>query len=340
MQSEYYFNGIEKERLFNLLLDKNTDAMLGYNLDPKQFKTLMTKPDYFEKIIGKLNNYYYENLPEKKVMSLLLENDSRSVSAFSILAMTYFMSEFAPRIPYETKKLTYRENMESFTSDHVNDVRKIVFPITEGNVLIKPNLVSVYPYPETTDKQTLEYVVKKTRENNKSGKIFVADGPSLFFSSDLVFQDPELIEIVKKYGAELLDLNSSRFVKYNVHTDDNPADDLYLPEEIFDIDFVVNLTNFKEHNSVGISGAVKNHLGLVAPFQRLRSHREGKIAELISLVYTSLQANFNIIDSRSIMKKAQQKLYGGYEVDGDGFFYGPDAVHIDNEAKIIFLEEK
>ncbi|MBU1627331.1 DUF362 domain-containing protein, partial [bacterium] len=265
-----------------------------------------------------------------------LSQKEKYVSGFGELVSVYTLSE-AEELSVATRgNLKYVSNTDPpITLGHTECIEEIPIPHFNGRIMIKPNLVSTYDYPETTDKEFLKYVVKFIREDNPEGEIVIADGPSLFFNSDLVFQDSRLREIAERYNATLLNLNKSRFVRYGDQKDcDNNKNDLFVPEDIFEIDFLLNVANLKEHNSTRFSGAVKNHFALIAPFQRLRFHRQNIVPTAVNVVYSRLSANFTILDARQVMLGAQQKLYGGYPTKGVGIFYGTDC----NKIDVVALE--
>jgi uncharacterized protein (DUF362 family) len=321
----------QKSGLVTLALTGVQKSLSECGISPDRLTGTLERAGFIEKIIARLSNYNYENLSRQGTLDILLSQKEKYVSGFGELVSAYILSEAAHLSVATRCNLRYVSNIEPFiTSRHAECIEEVPIPHLNGRIMIKPNLVSIYDYPETTDRKLLEYVVRVIRKDNPDVEVVIADGPSLFFNSDLIFQDSRLREIAERYEATLLNLNKSRFVKYSGQkNDDNINGDLFVPEDIFEIDFLINVANFKEHNSVGFSGAVKNHFALIAPFQRLKFHRQSSVPTAVNAVYNRLSANFTILDARQVMLGAQQKLYGGYPAEGAGIFYGTNCNNID-----------
>lgn len=326
----------QRLELVTLALAGAQKPLSEYGISPDGLTRILEMEGFIEKIIARLSNYNYEDLSSQETLDVLLSQEEKYISGFGELVSVYTLSE-AEELSVATKgELRYVSHTSpSIALEHTERIERIPIPHFNGRVMIKPNLVSIYDYPETTDGRLLEYVVRSIREDNPDAEIVIADGPSLFFNSGLVFQDSRLREIAERHKAALLNLNKSRFVRYsNQKNCDDNKEDLFVPEDIFEIDFLLNVANFKEHNSAGFSGAVKNHFALIAPFQRLRHHRQNGIPTAVNVAYSRLSANFTILDARQVMLGAQQKLYGGYPAEGLGIFYGTDC----NEIDTVVLE--
>ena len=308
------------------------------SISKEKMKLYFEDSAFFEKILSKLKTYFYENRSENEVLNLILNENKKYLGGFIELFFTYFLSDNFPKMIISNKVPEYlKENYAFPLANFSTSLESLEFPKINGKIMIKPNLVSIYPYPETTDRGLIEVILRKLRDRNSENEIIIADGPSLFFSSRMSF-DNQLRNIAKKFSAKLIDLNRSTYLKYRFFGKET---ELYVPKELFDINFLINIANMKERNSAGISGAVKNHFGLIAPFQRLSFHRNGNLIESIKEVYSCLRANLNILDARKVMVCAQQRLYGGVEKLGKGFFYGTDAIELDKHAsKILFGDVK
>jgi hypothetical protein len=300
-------------------------------IEERIFKKNMLDSKFVCKIIDKLGNYYYERKSFNDVVRLIVNKEKKYLDGFIDLFSIYYLSENMPimnnlgAIP----KYSYK-NYDYFACAYAKTLKKLNFHGISGKVMIKPNLVSKYGYPETTDIQTIGKIIQKIKKNNKDCTIIIADGPSLFFSSELSF-GKNLRILSREYGAQIIDFNKSKYVKIIIN-----SFEFFIPEELQDIEFMINLANLKAHNTVGISGAVKNHLGLIAPFQRLYFHHHG-LLNGINSVYASLKANFHIIDTRKILINAQQRVFGGKEKSAKGYFYGKDAIKMDAEANTAFF---
>ena len=297
-----------------------------------------TAGSLLEKVIERFSNYNYKNNSAEHTINLIQNHDTFILSGFTSMFLTYIFSENFPELE-EKNNLTYKKNKLNIKTIESGTLENLSIPQLSGKVLLKPNLVSVFPYPETSDYNTIPAVLKKIRENKGISKLYIADGPSLFFDSRLVFENPELKKIAEANSAELVDLNNSKFFKYTFNKEDgreneenNIPFEIYLPELLFEIDYVVSLSNLKEHDQAGFSGAMKNHIGMIAPFQRLKLHRDKNLKNAVPEIYNAIGANFNVMDARKIMINAQQRLYSGKEAEGFGFLHGSNAKEIDSIA--------
>lgn len=341
MQQKININPVLRKNLTDLIKhEAETNHSKYYskdsinNIDFEKY----TAGSLLEKIIERFSNYNYKNNSAEHTINLIQNHDKFILSGFTSMFLTYLFSENFPELE-EKNNLTYKNNKLNIKTIESGTLENLSIPQLSGKVLLKPNLVSVFPYPETSDYNIIPTVLKKIRENKGISKLYIADGPSLFFDSRLVFENPELKQIAELNDAQLVDLNNSKFFKYTSNKEDSNGNEennipfeIYLPELLFEIDYVVSLSNLKEHDQAGFSGAMKNHIGMIAPFQRLRFHRDKNLQEMVPKVYNSIGANFNVMDARKIMINAQQRLYGGKEAEGFGFLYGSNAKEIDSIA--------
>jgi uncharacterized protein (DUF362 family) len=284
--------------------------------------------EVLEHAIERFRDFFY--LEDDDPYQKILDSDRKYVTGFSWFLVQYLLSYAEIDAVNCVSSLEYRsKSFDMPESEAFTDALNLDLPNIDGSVMIKPNLVSAYGYPETTDMGTLENVVSAVRCKNPKIPLVIADGPSLFFSSEMALSDKELKKISDRYDAEIVDLNKARYIPFSYGSD---GDVFFIPEILTDIGCLVTIACAKSHNEAGFSGAVKNHFGLVAPFQRLMFHRDGKLLSHIFQIYSELAGNFHIIDARKVMRGAQQRIYGGYPDRGPGIFYSRDAHKIDHAA--------
>ncbi len=339
MPQKTSIDGIVKQKLVDLIRRESAFSMSRYHFGkwvPEINFGKYIESGLLEKALRRFSDYNGASSGPTEISGIFNEKSSSASGDFVGLFLTYIFSEDAPHL-LDGGTLPYKENKMKIKTAECSDIGDIQLPELSGKVLLKPNLVSAHPYPETSDYGIIDFILKKIKENNGVTKLYVADGPSLFFNSNAVFGSMGLQQLASANGAELVDFYGSKYYAYMANscgTGETNGDSFvaYLPELLFGIDYVINLTNLKEHNSTGFSGAVKNHLGMIAPFQRLAFHRKMNLLEGIQDVYRSIAANFHIMDSRKFMAGAQQRIYGGTEAPGFGFFYGTDAAEIDRIA--------
>ena len=287
------------------------------------------------KILARLGNYFYENLNFDEVTSKIINLDKKYLNGFYRLLKDYFLSYNFDKLKFERLELPpYLRNKKEISFFNGDSLDSVVFPKIKGTILIKPNFVSREEFPVTTDIFVLEKIVKKLRKNNSQARVIIADGSSLFFDSTLVFNNKKLHNLAKKYNLRLIDLNKEQIGVLNIK---NQV--LYIPKILRKVNYLINLSCIKEHNATGVSGPIKNLFGLIAPFQRLSLHRTLNFSAKINSICPLLSPDYTIVDARKIMRKAQQKIYGGYAQKGNGFIYGQDLNKIEYLSRQVLKNE-
>jgi len=133
----------------------------------------------------------------------------------------------------------------------------------QERVLLKPNLVNASPPPVTTPVALVEAVIQYVRAHSDAD-IVVAEG-----CGDACRETPEIFaalgyaDMAARLGVALLDLNHAPLVK-----SENPAcalfPELWLPEVAL-THCLVSLPMLKAHSLAGMTGAIKNLMGLLPP---------------------------------------------------------------------------
>lgn len=289
-----------------------------------------------KKLISKISLYFYEALSPSQIQDKAESEDNEFMDGVLHLSRDCFFAENPPNLT-NLKMPSYLVLPSHFRQPliHEPDLTNLFFPKVSGTIMLKPNFVSTEPFPVTTSLDTLEKIVIALKSRNPLNRIIVADGPSLFFSSVQVFRQPDLLSLAKRYELELFDLNRSNYgyLKIGGRT-------IAIPRLLCDVTYLVNVSNFKEHNQAGTSSAVKNHLGLIAPFQRLRLHKSLNFMADIKEVCYSLSGSYHIVDCRSILRGAQQIRYGGYSEKGDGFILGGNLSEVESFACRRFMKNE
>jgi hypothetical protein len=279
---------------------------------------------------------YNSNLSEIEVKYLLDNNDEKMITILRELFNTYYDAQTendlantsSTSIPWKNIPVEF-----NYLGNNVTAVENCLSHLTipyGSKILITPNFVSKEEYPETTDINTLESIVCKLVM--KGLKPIIGDGPSLFFDSEKAFQ--KYYYLSKKYPVKFQNYNKTTY-KPIQKTNWSALKIIYVPESLFEVEYVLSLANLKQHNSFTYSGAKKNTMGLISPATRLALHRLPN--ELRSVAIDELDNYFSprltIIDAREVMIGAQQKIYGGVAQKGPGFFIGSSANKIDEKLE-------
>lgn len=133
----------------------------------------------------------------------------------------------------------------------------------QERILLKPNLVTASPFPVTTHPAFTEAVLAYVRACSKAD-VIIAEG-----CGDAKRETPDIFhclgyeELAKRHGVPLVDLNHEPCLAVSkpgmaVHRE------LHLPRLALD-SFIVSLPVLKAHSIAGMTGTIKNMMGLLPP---------------------------------------------------------------------------
>ncbi len=195
--------------------------------------------------------------------------------------------------------------------------------LPEGTILVKPNVVSHEPYPTTTHPETLDAVLHLL-----AGKKFlVGDGAA----ADLIrpgkaIRDHALARVCQSHGLPLLDLYGRAMGKVKAPS----GVELTISAEAVKADFMVSLPVLKTHKICMMTGAIKNHFGLLGRGQRGKLHfGRGDIhAAIASLLQVTPPALY-IMDAIETMTVTNEVRHGGRPARLGCMLAGTDAAALD-----------
>ena len=154
---------------------------------------------------------------------------------------------------------SYRQSVFALLS-HLKADRKIP---KKGTIVLKPNLINDSPPPITTPVQCCRAIVEFIRSCSQAD-ILIAEGcgqPSL--DTQTVFTRLGYAELAHKLRVQLVDLNTAGLVRIK-----NPAgrvfEHMYLPK-VAVYSYLISVPVLKAHSLAGITGALKNMIGLAPP---------------------------------------------------------------------------
>ncbi len=130
-------------------------------------------------------------------------------------------------------------------------------------ILIKPNLVESLQPPITTPVMLVAELVRYLKDNCKA-KILIGEGTGAFeYDTWKPFQDLGYVDMAKRFGVELIDLNESELIKLT-----NPRcrrwPKMYIPKVVMD-SFLISVPVLKAHSLAGVTLTMKNMMGCVPP---------------------------------------------------------------------------
>ncbi len=191
-----------------------------------------------------------------------------------------------------------------------------------GPVLVKPNVVSHEPYPTTTHPDMLDQVLAWL----EGREILVADGAA----ADLLrpgksLRENPLARGCKDRGLELTDLYDHPMHKKLADS----GMELVMSDLAFNTS-IISLPVLKSHSQCMMTGALKNHFGLLGRAQRGKLHfGRGDIHKAIASLVQMAPPGLVIMDAVVSMNRTNEARHGGIPVELGHLMAGADPVALD-----------
>ena len=164
-------------------------------------------------------------------------------------------------------------------------------------VLIKPNMLSDYP-PErhvTTHPSVIRQLVSMLLE--RGAEVIVGDNPGIsgYGSNKRCAQGTGILDAsLGRYRNIALDV-------VQVEIDSANVDSVPVSKIVLDADIVISVPKFKTHVLTTLSGAIKNHYGIVVGAQKTRMHvagaRPADFAKILVDIYAVRPPDLVLIDA-------------------------------------------
>ena len=178
--------------------------------------------------------------------------------------------------------------------DRLGGMRRFV---SKGQrVLLKPNMLSAHA-PErgiTTHPIFIEAIVDEVRQ--VGGKVLMGDSPAGAMKSiQRYWEATGFGELAEKLGIELINFESA---EKEVREIGNHR--FHVAKTLTDADVVINLPKFKTHGLTLYTGAVKNLLGVLPGFQKVRLHKlypnPTSFSRMLVELYRAVAPQLNLMD--------------------------------------------
>lgn len=156
--------------------------------------------------------------------------------------------------------------------------------------------------------------------------------------TDMCFNKSGYVELAKKYGINLINLNKSEIVEVKVR-EPLALEKLKIAREVFEVDKIINIPVMKVHYATGITLALKNLKGLLVGDEKKHFHEVGLDKAIVDLNNT-IKPGLNIIDCISYMERMGPK--GGDIVSLNLLVAGGDCAEVDYVGSLLMgyeLEE-
>lgn len=194
--------------------------------------------------------------------------------------------------------------------------------VTGKHILIKPNIVSYEPYPTTTHPETLAICLRLLSDFSK--RVTVADGPAWDAgdSKSMIERHP-LKQTCDEFGVTLVDLLSKGTKKVKTR-----SFELDVAQLAFECDFILSLPVLKSH-MLGLTGALKNHVGFLSSEEKLRSHRVRDMSQVIAELHEVFKPRLYVVDAVQTLIKTNEVRHGGQPTKLGYMLAGTDPVSLD-----------
>jgi len=190
------------------------------------------------------------------------------------------------------------------------------------SILLKPNIVSHEPYPTTTHTEVIQTCVELLQ--GVGGKVVVADGPAWDAGdSAAVIEGHPLKQLCDDLKIPIAHLNcdGSRKVKTRSY-------ELEMAEMALQFDYIISLPVLKSHG-MGLTGALKNHFGLVQTAEKLQCHRTRDMNMVLGELHEVAKGHLFIVDAVTSMIETNEVRHGGKPHPLGYILAGTDPVSLD-----------
>ena len=172
--------------------------------------------------------------------------------------------------------------------------------IPRGRVLFKPNVVLAHPELFAyafTRKEFLDGAIGAARDLGEDIKeIGVGERSGITIPTRYCFKNAGYPEVIKRHKAKVYYFDECRHVPFRLRNPGRLRDLIYVPPQVVEADFLVNLPKFKAHPWTRLTLSLKSYIGLQDDRHRLVDHNtflEQKIVDLQEVI----QPGFIAIDA-------------------------------------------
>lgn len=181
-----------------------------------------------------------------------------------------------------------------------------------GSVLLKPNLVEVFPPPITTPVELIAAIIDFLREFDPGLDIIVAEGSgALAYETGHTFKALGYSAMAAEKGIRLMDLNHAP-CRHLVNPQCRRWPEMYLPEILFNC-FLISVPVLKAHTLAQVTLTMKNMMGAAPPkhYQQRGHWKKAAFHQDINAAIFDLNRyrtpDFTILDATVGMRDAHLK---------------------------------
>ncbi len=207
------------------------------------------------------------------------------------------------------------------------------------SVFIKPNLTATQEAITggVTDIDFVKKLIELIQEECEPGHIMVGENTGQGGAMGRYFKSHGWDAMCEQYGAELVDFEKDEWGEYPL-PDAMVLDVVRLPKKVVEADVFITLPVLKNHDTVCVTGAIKNSFGLVSMLDRREIHRLHAIEQSIVDIARIRKPDLSIVDGRIGM----EGIAGGSRFDhpryANRIIAGDDPVAVDVVCAHVMMQ--
>ncbi|HYA21834.1 MAG TPA: DUF362 domain-containing protein [Thermoproteota archaeon] len=188
------------------------------------------------------------------------------------------------------------------------------------SVLVKPNFCST-SVGSAVDRRFPWAVARLFKEIGC--KATIGENPVVNVSSRELFSSPHIVELQKRTGVEVVNLRAEEMVNVDI-PNSRSCGTISFSKRVLDADVVVGVPAMRKHAMTGVTLAIKNMYGTIAPSSRLRVHRS-------NLSWGLVEIN-KVVGQKLIVMDGTSIVTDGSMIPFGYVFASTDPVAIDSVA--------
>ncbi|MBQ6549816.1 MAG: DUF362 domain-containing protein [Lachnospiraceae bacterium] len=212
--------------------------------------------------------------------------------------------------------------------DALGGFRKFIKP--GQSVFLKPNLTATQEAITggVTDINFVMKLIELIREESEPGHIMVGENTGQGGAMGRYFVSHGWTAMCERYNVELVDFEKDEWGDYPLENA-MVLDVVHLPKKLVEADVFITLPVLKNHDTVCVTGAIKNSFGLIPMLDRRELHRLRAVEQSLVDINRVRKPDLSIVDGRIGM----EGIAGGSRFDhpryANRIIAGDDPVAVD-----------
>ena len=218
--------------------------------------------------------------------------------------------------------------------DAIGGLQKFIRP--GQSVFIKPNLTATQDEMTggVTDIRSCAALIELIQEECQPGHMMVGENTLQGGVIAVYFETHGWVDMCKKYGVELVDFDKDEWERYPV-PDGMWFESVCLPKKFVEADCLISLSVLKNHDTVMVTGGIKNSFGCISANERREAHRQFAIEQSIVDVARVRKPDISILDGRIGMEGIAGGSHFNHPRYANRIIIGDDPVATDAVASHV-----